>query len=139
MSRESSMGIEYERMAGDAESFDASSPGDSFVDPFANTGSSPEYDNLPMSAADYGSSAPSGDAYANSSSDASVSRRDTSGLNLAQAIHAGSLAMPAFSAPRESKQQLLSHERRSLWGQCSYNIGKSISPGPDSALALTAI
>ena len=112
------MGINYERMDGDERSFDSGRSSESFEDPFANTGSSPNYDNLPV---DYAAENPSASATTTMSMGAPAAMsRGTSGLDLAQAIGAGSMAMPR-AAPR---QNLLTHERRSLWGQCSYNIGE---------------
>lgn len=128
MSRESSHGIDYERMSGDARSFDADVPEADFEDPFAKVGSGPSYDNLPMTREDYGygEAAQSRDSAATelssgSSGSASVQSRSTSSADLYMSLNAGALGS-GFGAQRQEKQYL-AHERRSLWGQCSYNIG----------------
>lgn len=130
MSRETSHGIDYERMSGDARSFDADIPEADFEDPFAKVGSGPSYDNLPMTREDYGygEAAPSRDSAAvelssgttGAAAGPSVQSRSTSSADLYMSLNAGALG--SGFAQRQEKQYL-AHERRSLWGQCSYNIG----------------
>jgi hypothetical protein len=113
--KESSYGIDYERH----EESDSSS----FSDPFAS--SSQEYEDVPMSAADYGLRSPpevdSGRLEAGSSLPSSRVNAST----LSSALNS---PLPDFgSARRDSPSAAASHhfasERRGVWAQASYNIG----------------
>lgn len=109
--------------------------------------STDDFDNVPMTRADYGL----GDASASTSADRAMASSKSvgrtgggppsstftpydaghlSGMDLAAAMNAGALSMPAMGqAMGGDGKRYLVHERRSLWGQASYNAGYSYTLG----------
>lgn len=145
------MGISYERIDDESES--------SFVDPFSTAVdyedvrmTREDYGLTSSGGVAYDAPLPSSSAgaTASSSSKGSGGSRGSSGSSsgsgsshlssndLAAAMHSGSLAMNAFAGASAALgggggdsggTRYLAHERRSLWGQASYNIGYSYFGG----------
>lgn len=98
-------------------------------------------DDLPMTRADYGLDASTSKdrvlasnlsvGRSSGSTVAPYSADHLSSTDLAAAMTAGSLAMPAVGAAMQggSNKHYLQHERRSFWGQASYNVGYSYTLG----------
>lgn len=81
-----------------------------------------------------GPSGSSASASASASSSGGAAGGGLGSFDIAHAIHAGSLAMPAFggafaTGAANADKRYLAHERRSLWGQASYNVGYSYFGG----------
>ena len=131
-SKESSFGIDYERM----EESDSSS----FSDPFAAPAE--DYGDVMMSRADYGlkESSGSSDSYLDSSpspspsssSSSSGSRLDVG--HLSSALGASSLPFGAGLAQKRERPAEAAttwgNERRGVWGAASYNIGALAAAAP---------
>jgi len=143
-------GIKYERLGGGRLN---EADEDTFIDPFAadsgRTSSSASFsDNIDATTSDEDvyatvSSSTSNKSskkqnYTLSSSSSSSSPANIgdhlSSLDVANAISSPFALQDAFKARQDaaftsSQTKLLPHERRSLWGQCSYNIGYSYAGG----------
>jgi len=146
-------GIKYERLGGGRLN---EADEDTFIDPFAadsgRTSSSASFSDIDTTDEDvYANSSsslssssstsknakklnyPSSSSSSSSSSSANIGDH-LSSLDVANAISSPFALQDAFKARQDaaftsSQTRLLPHERRSLWGQCSYNIGYSYAGG----------
>lgn len=129
------MGIEYQRVGGSGD--------DVFVDPFAedtdHTGATATYSSytaplVALPSASSASSSASRPAPLPSSASSSSSTPHLNSTDIAAALSSGAMAGNAFGMDQlfeqtEEDTRYLHYERRSLWGQASYNIGYSYFGG----------